>query len=153
MKLFDYIQQNKTYIIAEMSGNHGGEIKNALEIVHAAAEAGADCLKIQIYTADTITINCRTESFLVKSGLWQNDYLYDLYTKAYSTWEWTLPIKQETERLGMDFLSTPFDFTAVDFLEEVNVQCYKIASFEIIDIPLIKSSNRKTYHNALRNGL
>lgn len=138
MKLLEYIREKKTYIIAEMSGNHGGKIEKALEIVHAAAEAGADCLKIQTYTADTITINCHTEPFLVKSGLWQNDYLYDLYTKAYTPWEWTKTIKDEAEKLGMEFLSTPFDFTAVDFLERVNVDYYKIASFEIVDIPLIR---------------
>ena len=138
MKLLEYLEQKKTYLIAEMSGNHGGRIEKALEIVHAAADAGADCLKIQTYTADTITINCRTEPFLLKTGLWQNEYLYDLYSKAYTPWEWTKTIKDEAERLGMDFLSTPFDFTAVDYLENVGVQFYKIASFEIIDIPLIK---------------
>jgi len=138
MKLLEYLNQRKTYLIAEMSGNHGGDIKKAIAIVHAAAEAGADCLKIQTYTADTITIDCHTEPFLVKSGLWQNDYLYDLYKKAYTPWEWTTPLKEEAERLGMDFLSTPFDFSAVDFLESVGVQYYKIASFEIVDIPLVK---------------
>lgn len=138
MKLLDYLNMHKTYIIAEMSGNHGGNIDKALQIVHAAAEAGADCLKIQTYTADTITINCKTEPFLVKTGLWKDDYLYDLYTKAYTPWEWTPVIKEETEKLGMDFLSTPFDFSAVDFLESLNVTHYKIASFEIVDIPLIK---------------
>lgn len=138
MKLLDYLVRKKTYLIAEMSGNHGGKIEKALEIVHAAAEAGADCLKIQTYTADTITINCHTEPFLVKTGLWQNEYLYDLYTKAYTPWEWTKQIKDEAEKLGMDFLSTPFDFTAVDFLESVGVSYYKIASFEIVDIPLVR---------------
>lgn len=142
MKLLDYINNKKTYLIAEMSGNHGGNIKKALDIVHAAAEAGADCLKIQTYTADTITIDCHTEPFLVKSGLWQNAYLYDLYTKAYTPWEWTKPIKEEAEKLGMDFLSTPFDFTAVDFLENIGVEYYKIASFEIIDIPLVRKVAR-----------
>ena len=138
MKLLDYLNCKKTYVIAEMSGNHGGRLEKALEIVHAAAEAGADCLKIQTYTADTITINCHTEPFLVKTGLWQNDYLYDLYMKAYTPWDWTRPIKEEAEKLGMDFLSTPFDFTAVDYLEGVGVQYYKIASFEIVDIPLVR---------------
>lgn len=138
MKLLDYLKNNKTYIIAEMSGNHGGSIEKALEIVQAAAKAGADCLKIQTYTADTITINCKTEPFLVKTGLWQDEYLFDLYTKAYTPWEWTKIIKDEAERLGMDFLSTPFDFTAVEFLEKLDVDFYKVASFEIIDVPLIK---------------
>ena len=138
MKLLDFVNRKKTYIIAEMSGNHGGNIDKALEIVRAAAEAGADCLKIQTYTADTITINCRTEPFLVKTGLWHDEYLYDLYSRAFTPWEWTLPIKEEAEKLGMDFLSTPFDFTAVNFLEDVGVQAYKIASFEIVDIPLVR---------------
>ena len=138
MKLLDYINNMKTYVIAEMSGNHGGKIEKAIDIVHAAAEAGADCLKIQTYTADTITINCHTDPFLVKSGLWQNDYLYDLYAKAYTPWEWTMAIKDEVEKCGMEFLSTPFDFTAVEFLESVGVEYYKIASFEIVDIPLIR---------------
>lgn len=138
MRLLEYLDNKKTYIIAEMSGNHGGKIEKALDIVHAAAEAGADCLKIQTYTADTITINCHTEPFLVKTGLWQNDYLYDLYKKAYTPWEWTSEVKEEAEKLGMEFLSTPFDFTAVDFLESIGVEYYKIASFEIIDIPLVR---------------
>ncbi|MCD8327136.1 MAG: pseudaminic acid synthase [Lachnospiraceae bacterium] len=138
MKLLDYMKNKKTYLIAEMSGNHGGDLNKALEIVHAAAEAGADCLKIQTYTADTITINCHTEPFWIQTGLWQKEYLYDLYLKAYTPWEWTPVLKEEAEKCGMDFLSTPFDFTAVDFLESVNVEFYKIASFEIVDIPLIK---------------
>ncbi len=138
MKLLDYMRQHKTYLIAEMSGNHGGDLQKALDIVHAAAEAGADCLKIQTYTADTITINCHTEPFWIQTGLWQREYLYDLYLKAYTPWEWTPVLKAEAESLGMDFLSAPFDLTAVDFLEETGLEFYKIASFEIIDIPLIK---------------
>lgn len=138
MKLLNYLEKNKTYIIAEMSGNHGGSLEHALEIVRAAAEAGADCLKIQTYTADTMTIDSKTDPFLVHSGLWENEYLYDLYKKAFTPWEWTAAIKEETERLGMDFLSTPFDLTAVDFLEEHKIEFYKIASFEVVDIPLIR---------------
>ena len=137
-KLLDYLKNNKTYVIAEMSGNHGGSLKKALQIVNAAAEAGADCLKIQTYTADTLTIDCRSDLFKVNTGLWENEYLYDLYKKAYTPWEWTKEIKNEAENKGMDFLSTPFDFTAVEFLEEIQVDNYKIASFEIVDIPLIK---------------
>jgi pseudaminic acid synthase len=138
MKLLDYMQTKKVYIIAEMSGNHGGSLERALEIVHAAHDAGADCLKIQTYTPDTITINSHTAPFLVKTGLWKGQYLYDLYQGAYTPWEWHAPIKAETEKLGMDFLSTPFDLTAVDYLENLNVSMYKIASFEAIDIPLIR---------------
>ncbi len=138
MKLSEYIKLGKTYIIAEMSGNHGGSIDKAIDIVRAAADAGADCLKIQTYTADTITINSHKEHFLVTTGLWQDKYLYELYSKAYTPWEWTSAIKDEAEKLGMEFLSTPFDITAVDFLESIDVQYYKIASFEIVDIPLLK---------------
>ncbi|MBQ9643042.1 MAG: pseudaminic acid synthase, partial [Lachnospiraceae bacterium] len=128
----------KTYIIAEMSGNHGGSLEKALAIVRAAAKAGADCLKIQTYTADTLTIDCRSDLFKVGKGLWEERYLYDLYQEAYTPWEWTPQIKEETERCGMDFLSTPFDFTAIDYLESIGEEFYKIASFEIVDIPLIR---------------
>ena len=138
MKLIESINNRKTYIIAEMSGNHSGDINKALELVRAAAEAGADCLKIQTYTPDTITIDCKKEAFLVKEGLWEERYLYDLYKEAFTPWEWTRQIKEETECMGMDFLSTPFDFSAVDYLENENVEMYKIASFEIVDIPLLK---------------
>lgn len=140
MKLYDHIRDGKTYIIAEMSGNHGGKLENALAIVRAAAAAGADCLKLQTYTADTITLNCRTDDFLVHDGLWKKRYLYDLYKEAYTPWEWHAAIKREAESLGMDFLSTPFDFTAVDFLETLGVELYKIASFEAVDIPLIRKA-------------
>lgn len=138
LRLFDYIKNGKTYIIAEMSGNHGGKIEKALEIIYAAHEAGADCVKIQTYTADTITINCHNEEFKCGKGLWEGMYLYDLYSVAYTPWEWTSKLKSETESLGMDFLSTPFDFTAVDYLEKCNLEFYKIASMEIVDLPLIK---------------
>lgn len=138
MKLLDYLSGKKTYIIAEMSGNHGGSLDKAIEIVHAAKEAGADCIKIQTYTADTITIDCKSDLFLVKTGLWEKQYLYELYKKAYTPWEWQPAIKEEAEKVGLDFLSTPFDFTAVDFLEKIGIEFYKIASFEIVDIPLIK---------------
>ena len=138
IKLFDYIKSKRIYIIAEMSGNHGGKLDKALEIIHAAHDAGADCIKIQTYTADTITIDCKNEEFKSGKGLWEGKYLYDLYKEAYTPWEWTKELKTETERLGMDFLSTPFDFTAVDYLEKCNLEFYKIASPEIVDIPLIK---------------
>ncbi len=140
MKLQEYLQQEKTYIIAEMSGNHGGSLEKALEIVRAAAEAGADCLKTQTYTADTLTIDCKSDRFLLKNGLWDKEYLYGLYQKAYTPWEWMPKIKEEAERLGMDFLSTPFDATAVDFLEGIGESFYKIASFELVDIPLIEKT-------------
>jgi len=126
------------YFIAEMSANHAGSLDNALEIVRAAKDAGADCLKIQTYTADTMTIDCDNEYFRIKGGLWDGYKLYDLYKEAYTPWEWQPEIKNECNRVGLDFLSTPFDNTAVDFLEEMGVEFYKIASFELVDIPLIE---------------
>jgi len=125
------------YTIAEMSANHAGKLENALAIVHAARDAGADCLKIQTYTADTLTIDCDNEYFRIRGGLWDGRTLYDLYQQAYTPWEWQPAIKRECDRLGLDFLSTPFDSTAVDFLDEMGVSAYKIASFELVDIPLI----------------
>lgn len=142
-KLFDSINNNSVYIIAEMSANHGGSIENALEIVRNVAKAGADCLKIQTYTADSITINCDTEDFLIHGGLWDGYKLYDLYTDAGTPYEWQKRIKDECEACGIDFLSTPFDNSAVDFLESIDCQAYKIASFELVDIPLIEYAASK----------
>jgi pseudaminic acid synthase len=131
-------QGQPCYIIAEMSANHAGDISRAVEIIHAAKESGADCIKLQTYTPDTITINCSNEYFQIKKGTWQGENLYQLYKKAYTPWEWQGKLKEEAEKVGIDFLSTPFDKTAVDFLEGLNVDFYKIASFELVDIPLIK---------------
>lgn len=143
MKLREYLDIGKTYIIAEMSANHGGSLEKALEIVKYAKLAGADCLKIQTYTADSITINCHNEYFTVKGGLWADKNLYDLYKEAYTPWEWQARIKEECGKYDMDFLSTPFDNSAVDFLEKMGVEAYKIASPELIDIPLIKYIAKK----------
>lgn len=126
-----------TYIIAEMSANHAGSLERAKDIIHAAKEAGADCIKIQTYTADTITINCDNEYFRVNNGTWEGENLYHLYEKAHTPWEWQEDLKAETEKVGIDFLSTPFDKTSVDFLENLQIETYKIASFELVDIPLI----------------
>jgi pseudaminic acid synthase len=126
------------YIIAEMSANHAGDINRAIDIIYAAKESGADCIKLQTYTADTITINCDNEYFQIKKGSWQGENLYQLYQKAYTPWEWQGRLKEEADKVGIDFLSTPFDKTAVDFLESIGVDFYKIASFELVDIPLIK---------------
>ncbi len=126
------------YIIAEMSANHAGSIERAKEIIRAAKDAGADCVKIQTYTADTITIDCDNEYFHIDNGTWEGENLYDLYKKAYTPWEWQKELKEEADRVGIDFFSTPFDNTAVDFLEEIGVGFYKIASFELVDIPLIE---------------
>lgn len=137
MKLKEKIK-NDVYIIAEMSANHAGSLQNALDLVKVAKECGADCIKIQTYTADTITIDCDNDYFKLKKGLWKGYKLYDLYNEAFTPWEWHKAIKDEAEKYGLDFLSTPFDKTSVDFLEELGVEFYKIASFELVDIPLIK---------------
>lgn len=126
------------YIIAEMSANHAGSMERAKEIIRAAKECGADCVKIQTYTPDTITIDCHNEYFHIEKGTWEGENLYSLYGKAYTPWEWQAELKEEAKKVGIDFLSTPFDFTAVDFLEEIGMEFYKIASFEMVDIPLIK---------------
>ena len=142
-RVFEKIQNNEVYVIAEMSANHGGSLENALEIVRQAAAAGADCLKIQTYTADSITIDCDGEDFLIHGGLWDGYKLYDLYTDAGTPYEWQGKIKEECEKCGIDFLSTPFDNAAVDFLEEIGCEAYKIASFELVDIPLIEYAASK----------
>lgn len=126
------------YIIAEMSGNHAGSIERAKEIIRAAKEAGADCIKIQTYTPDTITMDCDNEYFQIEQGTWNGENLYRLYGKAYTPWEWQKELKEEADRVGIDFFSTPFDKTSVDFLEEIGMEFYKIASFELVDLPLIK---------------
>lgn len=141
--LFERIKNDGVYIIAEMSANHGGSLENALEIVRRAAKAGADCVKIQTYTADSITIDCDNDYFKVKGGLWDGYKLYDLYTYASTPYEWHAAIKEECEKCGVDFLSTPFDNAAVDFLEELGAEAYKIASFEMVDIPLIEYAASK----------
>lgn len=125
------------YIIAEMSGNHAGSLERAKEIIHAAKESGADCIKIQTYTPDTLTIDCHNKYFQVKNGTWEGENLYGLYGKAYTPWDWQPILKEEADKVGIDFLSTPFDRTSVDFLEELGLEFYKIASFEMIDLPLL----------------
>ena len=130
----------KPFIIAEMSGNHNQSLDRALQIVDAAAKSGANALKIQTYTADTMTLNIENPEFVIKdaNSLWDGQNLYQLYAKAYTPWEWHKPIFERAQELGMIAFSTPFDETAVDFLETLNVPLYKIASFENNDIPLIK---------------
>ena len=137
MDLYKRIKEG-TYIIAEMSANHAGSLARAKEIIHAAKESGADCIKIQTYTPDTITIDCDNKYFQISQGTWKGENLYHLYEKAYTPWEWQGELKEEAEKTGIDFLSTPFDKTAVDFLENLKVDFYKIASFEVVDTPLIE---------------
>lgn len=141
--IFEKINNGGVYVIAEMSANHGGSLEIALQIVREAAKAGADCVKIQTYTADSITIDCDSEYFQIHGGLWDGYKLYDLYSEAGTPYEWHKAIKEECEKCGVDFLSTPFDPVAVDFLEDLGVEAYKIASFELNDIPLIEYAASK----------
>ena len=127
-----------TKVIAELSANHNGSIERAESILRAAADAGADAVKLQTYTADTLTIPCDNEYFRIKGTLWAGRTLHDLYQEAHTPWEWTPRLMALAKDLGMDCFSTPFDATAVDFLEKCGVSRYKIASFELVDIPLLK---------------
>lgn len=127
----------KLFIIAELSANHNHDIELAKEAIRLAKESGADAIKLQTYTPDTITLNVRNEHF--KAGdIWSNEYLYDLYARAYMPWEWQIELKAYADELGIMLFSSPFDASSVDFLESLHVSAYKIASFEITDIPLIK---------------
>ncbi len=128
------------FIIAEMSGNHNQSLKRALKIVDLAAAAGAHAIKLQTYTADTITLNSQRSEFVIKdkNSLWYNKNLYDLYTLAHTPWDWHQPIMERAKKNNIECFSSPFDETAVDFLEKLNVPAYKIASFEINHIPLIE---------------
>jgi pseudaminic acid synthase len=131
-------QDQPVFIIAELSANHNGSLETALETVRAAKRAGADAIKLQTYTADTITLKCEKPDFKINQGtLWDGRYLHDLYLEAYTPWEWHHAIFEEAKKEGLICFSSPFDQTAVDFLETFNPPAYKIASFEITDIPLI----------------
>ncbi|MEJ5351524.1 MAG: pseudaminic acid synthase [Melioribacteraceae bacterium] len=133
------IGNEQVFIIAELSANHNQKFEIAVESIKAIKECGADAVKLQTYTPDTITINCDNEYFQIKQGtIWDGITLYELYKKAYTPWEWQPKLKEIAEELGLICFSTPFDKTAVNFLEEMNVPAYKIASFEIVDIPLIE---------------
>lgn len=132
-------KENNTFIIAEISGNHNKDFNRAKKIIEAAAISGADAVKLQTYTADTITLNCDNEHFQIKQGtIWDGRTLYELYQEAYTPWEWQPKLKEYAESLGLVCFSSPFDITSVEFLEEMEVPCYKIASFEINDIHLIE---------------
>lgn len=137
-------KNSPTFIIAELSCNHNGKLAIALETIDAMHEAGADCVKLQTSKPGSITIDCNKESFIVKGGtLWDGKTLYELYQQTYTPWEWHKEIKDYVESKGMIFFSSPFDFKAVDFLEELGAPAYKIASFEITDIPLIEYTASK----------
>ncbi len=127
-----------TYMVAELSANHNQDFEQAVQMLHAAKEAGADAVKLQTYTPDTITIDCDNEYFQIKGTIWAGRRLYDLYKEAYTPWEWQSKLKEISNGLGLDLFSSPFDHTAVDFLEKIGVPAYKIASPELVDLPLIR---------------
>ncbi len=135
----------RPFIIAELSGNHNHSLDRALEIVEAAAKTGAQALKLQTYTPDTLTLDLKTEEFMLrdKDSLWKDQSLYDLYKLAYTPWEWHEPIMKRAKELGMICFSTPFDETAVEYLEKLDVPAYKIASFEMNHIPMIRLAASK----------
>jgi N-acetylneuraminate synthase len=127
-----------TYVIAEMSANHNQDYDRAVELIKAAKDAGADAIKVQTYTPDTLTIDCDNEYFRIEGTLWEGRTLYDLYEEAYMPWEWQPKLQQVAKDLGLDFFSTAYDETSVDFLEELDVPVYKVASFELVDLPLLR---------------
>ena len=140
MKIGNFIfeQHSRVFIIAELSANHNGSIETAIETIKAAKRAGADCIKLQTYTSDTMTINSDKDDFVIKGTIWDKQNLYKLYQEAYTPWEWHEKLFKIAEAEGLICFSSPFDKTAVDFLENLNAPAYKIASFEITDIPLIE---------------
>ena len=138
------LQKDGVYIIAELSANHNGNLQNALDTIRAAKEIGANAIKLQTYTADTLTLNSDREDFIIKGGtLWDNKTLYELYKEAYTPWEWHQELFDYARSINIDIFSTPFDKNAVDFLEQFNPSAYKVASFEITDYELIRYTASK----------
>jgi N-acetylneuraminate synthase len=131
-------ENHSPYVIAEMSANHNGDINNAYKIIKMAKEAGADAVKLQTYRPDTITMDMKTPEFMIEGGLWGGQSLYELYESAYMPWDWHKPLFDYAREIGITIFSSPFDKTAVDLLEDLNAPAYKIASFEAVDLPLIK---------------
>ena len=127
-----------TYVVAEMSANHNGRIANAFRIIEEAKKAGADAVKIQTYLPETITLKCDSENFQIQDGLWNGRTLYELYEEAHMPWDWHEPLFAYAAKVGITIFSSPFDTTAIDLLEDLNAPAYKIASFEAVDLPLIK---------------
>ena len=145
---------NSVFIIAELSANHNGNIDTAIETLKAAKRAGADAIKLQTYTADTITLKCDKKDFKITQGtLWDGKYLYDLYQEAFTPWEWHKKLFEVAKNEGLVCFSSPFDKTAVDFLETLDNPIYKIASFEITDIPLIEYAAKKMKPIVISTGI
>jgi len=145
MKIGNFdLKKDGTYIIAELSANHNGSLQTALDTIKAAREIGANCIKLQTYTADTLTLDCDKEDFIIKGGtLWDGKTMYDLYKESYTPWEWHEALFRYAREIGIDIFSSPFDKTAVDFLEQFEPSAYKIASFEITDYELIRYTASK----------
>lgn len=146
-------EQKQVYIIAEMSANHCGDTETAKKLIHAAKQAGADCVKLQTYTPDTLTIDCDNQYFTIDGGLWEGENLYSLYKRAYTPWEWHYDLKQDAQNAGIDFLSTAYDKTSVDFLCELDIPAFKIASFELVDIPFLQYAASKGKPMILSTGM
>ena len=130
--------EHPPYVIAEVSANHNGKLETAMRIIEEAKKAGADAAKLQTYKPDTITLNCDSEDFKIRGGLWDGRTLYELYEEAHMPWEWHKPLFEYARKVGITLFSSPFDNTAIDLLEDLNAPAYKIASFEAVDLPLIK---------------
>jgi len=146
-------EDQPAYIIAEMSANHAGSKERALEIIRAAKEAGADCIKVQTYTPETMTLDSDKKWFKIDKGTWEGENLFSLYQKAYTPWEWQEDLKNEAERIGIDFFSTPYEKTAVDFLEDLGMDFYKVASFSITNIPFLKYLAQKNKPIIMSTGM
>jgi len=150
---FDLLKDG-VFLIAELSANHNGSMENALNTIKSAKEAGANAIKLQTYTADTLTIDCKKNDFIIKGGtLWDNKTMYQLYSEAYTPWEWHEELFKYARKIDIDIFSSPFDKTAVDFLEQFNPSCYKIASFEITDYELIKYTASKNRPIIISTGI
>ena len=148
------LKRDGTYIIAELSANHNGNLQNALDTIKAAKEIGANAIKLQTYTADTLTLDCDKEDFIIQGGtLWDGKKLYDLYKEAYTPWEWHQELFEYAREIGIDIFSSPFDKSAVDFLEQFHPSAYKIASFEITDYELIRYTASKMRPMIISTGI